>query len=169
MHRSVTLALAALFAAACDAPPSAPESSATSPSFAKEGTPDHQNTRAPFSRTVMNPCPPVPEPVAVEGYGHYNAHFKFFEGGNNARLKGHSHASGVGAISGQKYQFHEMATLLGHYTYVDSRWETMQTTRFHVISQTGLDNFFSTMKMRIIYTPQGSSAEVISLETDCRG
>ena len=175
MHRSILcLAAAALVASACDSSPSAPEPASTTPSFARGGNPpderpDHEHRRDPFTRTVTNPCPPVPEAVAVEGYTVYNAHFKFFEGGNNSRLMANSQASGIGLVTGVKYQFHELWTLHGHYTYVDTRWETEQTTRYHVISQTGLGNFFSTLKMRIVYTATGVSTEVVSMETDCRG
>ena len=172
MHRSVlTFGLITLFAAACDSPVAAPEAAA--PNFArgtpKEGQPDHENIRTPFSRVVMNPCPNVPEPVAVEGYTHYNAHFKFFDGGNSSRLKSNSHGSGIGLVTGMQYQFHELHTTYGRYTYADSRWQTEQTIRFHVISQTNLDNFFSSLKMRVTYATTGITTEIISFETDCRG
>ena len=175
MHRSVlSLAAAALVFAGCDSPPSAPQPASLAPSFArggepKDGRPDHENFRAPFARTVANPCPPVPEPVAVEGYFTFNSHFKFFEGGNSSRIKTNSHGSGIGAVTGVRYQFHELWTLHGRYTYEDSRFATEQTTRFHVISQTDLGNFFATMKTRVTCTPDGCQTEVVSVETDCRG
>jgi hypothetical protein len=118
----------------------------------------------------MNPCPPVPEPVAVEGYSHYNTHFKFYDGGNTSRLMSNVHGSGLGTVTGVKYQFHELFTLHGDYTYVDSRWETVQSTRFHVVSATDLGNFFSTVKMKVVCTPEnGCQGEVISIDTDCHG
>ena len=170
MHRSAYMIVACLaLVAACDSDPVAPSLASAPPALKQDGRPAHENTRTPFTRTVMNPCVPAPEPVLVEGYTHYNAHFKFFPGGNNARLMSNSHGSGIGVATGLKYQFHELFTLRGHYTYVDSRWETEQTTRFHVISQTGLDNFFSTLKTRITYTTTSIDVEVISMESDCRG
>lgn len=170
MHRSVlTLAATALIVVGCDSSPFAPEQPTAGPSLARDGRPDHENVRAPFAQTVANPCPPVPEPVAVEGYSHYNAQLKFFEGGNEARLKGSVHASGIGAVTGVGYQFHELFTLHGIYTYANSRWETERSTRFHVISQTGLGNFFSTVKENVVCTPEGCQGEVVSIDTDCRG
>ena len=172
MHRvslSFVFGAAALVAVACDSNPAALSGPDDGPMLQRDGRPAHQNTRSPFARTVANPCPPVPEPVAVEGYTHYNAHFKFFDGGNQARLMSNTHASGVGAVTGVLYQFHELWTLRGKYTYVNNRWETEQTTRFHVISQTDLGNFFSTLKTKIIYTPTSIETEVVSFETDCRG
>lgn len=175
MHRTAfPLALAALIVLACEPSPTAPDQVSTTPSFARggepsDGRPDHENRRDPFARTVANPCPPVPEPVAVEGYLHTNTHFKFFDGGNTSRLMWNIHASGIGLVTGVKYQYHELWTLRGTYTYADSRWETDQTTRFHVISQTGLGNFFSTVRMKIVYTPTSISTEVVSMDTDCRG
>jgi hypothetical protein len=171
MYRSIfVLAAAGLVAAACEPGPSAPnELTPVTPSFAKEGQPAHGNYRQHFARTVDNPCPPVPEPVAVEGYLHYNSHFKFFEGGNDSRIKTNSEASGVGLVTGVKYQFHELFTLEGRYTYANSRWETGRMTRFHVISQTGLGNFYSTVKWNVVCTPEGCTDTITDVETDCRG
>ena len=172
MHRSAYAIVACLaLVAACDSQPLAPPS-LEAPALAskdKDERPAHGNTRSPFSRVVANSCGPTPELVAVEGYAHHNAHFKFFDGGNQARLMTNSHASGIGLVSGLQYQFHELHTLRGRYTYADARWETEQTTRFHVISQTGVDNFFSTLKLKIVYSPTGIDVQFVSLETDCRG
>lgn len=171
MHRSAYAIVACLaLVAACDSQPLAP--ALDLPALAakeKDERPTNETTRTPFSRTVANPCGPTPELVAVEGYAHHNAHFKFFDGGNQSRLMTNSHASGIGLVSGLKYQFHELHTLRGRYTYANQRWETEQTTRFHVISQTGVDNFFSTLKLRIVYSPTGVDVQFVSLETDCRG
>jgi hypothetical protein len=118
----------------------------------------------------MNPCPPVPEPVFVEGFTQYNAHFKFVEGGNESRLMRHTHASGVGLVTGAKYQFLEMWKEDGSYNIAADRLEAVQTTRYHVISEGSLGNFFMTMKQKVVYQDgRLVSAEVISAETDCRG
>ena len=171
MHRSVlSLAAAALIVAGCDAAPSAPEQGTTTPLFAKEGQPAHEHYRVAFARTVSNPCPPIPEPVAVEGYMVYNSHFKFFEGGNSFRIMSNSQGQGVGLVTGVKYQFHELSKPRGSYTYASSRLESDQYTRFHVISATGLGNFFSTVRAKQTCTPEGGCQTVIvSMETDCRG
>ena len=170
MHRSAfALLAAAAIIAGCDTPPSAPPEAPAAPSLKQDGRPDHENTTTPFSRTVTNPCGQTPEPIPVEGLAHYNAHFKFFEGGNQARLKSTIHASGVGAVTGLKYQFHELWTLYGRYTYVNSRWETEQTTRFHVISQTNVDNFFATIRTKVVYTLTSIEVQSLTIETDCRG
>ena len=170
MHRSVLmLAAIAIVMAGCDSTPSAPALSSDQALLEKDGKPAHQNTRTPFTRTVMNPCPPVPEPVLVEGYSHYNAHFKFFEGGNQPRLKTNNHASGVGLVTGLKYQFHELYRVDGTYTYANATLTTDQTHRYHVISQTAHDNFFSTVKTKVVCDAAGCRAEVVSMETDCRG
>ena len=175
MHRTpFRLAAVALVVMACESAPTAPEQPATTLSLARggeppDGRPDHQNTRIPFTWTLTNPCLPVPETVVAEGYSHYNAHFKFFEGGNSSRLMSNNYASGVGLITGLKYQFHQLWRLDGTFTYVDNRWETEQMTRYHLISQTDHGNFFSTVRTKVVVTPTGITTEVISTETDCRG
>jgi hypothetical protein len=176
MHRSVlTLAAAALVLAGCDSTPTSPAPVPAAPSFARggdpgnDGTPDREHIRTEYTRTVTNPCGPVPEPVVVTGIGQYHSHFKFFEGGNDSRLMGHSQMSGVGSITGTRYSFHELAVTDGHYTYADQRWETEQMTRYHVISQSSASNFFSTVRMKVVYTPTSITTEVVSMETDCRG
>ena len=118
---------------------------------------------------MSNPCPPVPEPVAIEGYLHYNAHFRFFEGGNSPELKSNTHGSGVGLVTGVKYQFHELGTVRGTYTYESGRLETERWIRSHLISQTGLGNFFMTTRVRQVCTPEGCQEEIVSIDTDCRG
>ena len=98
-----------------------------------------------------------------------NAHFKFFEGGNDSRIMINTRASGIGQVTGEQYQYHELWTLHGHYTIVNDRWETEQTTRYHVISRGPLGNFFSTLKTKVVITPPTVTTEVISMESDCRG
>ena len=170
MHRPVVALLAvALLMSACDSNPAAPETAALEPSLARDGTPDHEHFRVPFAQTVVNSCPLVPDPVAVEGFLVYNSHFKFFEGGNQNRLKSTIHGTGVGAVTGAKYQFHQLYTIYGHYTYANSRLEADHHSRLHLISQNSLDNFFLTVRLKQVCTPDGCTVEVVSMETDCRG
>ena len=169
MHRYFLTLVAAFVAVGCDSAPSAPEHAAVPLLAARDGQPAHDNHKAPFSRTVMNPCPPVPEPVVIEGVLHYNAHFKFFDGGNRNRLMSNSHGSGVGAITHVKYQFHEINTIYGTFTYVNGRLEADHHTRFHLISQTDLGNFFVNMRAKQVCTAQGCTFVVVAAESDCRG
>ena len=169
MPRSVlALAAVALVAAGCDSNPAAPQAAA-GPSLATAGRPAHENYRAPFSLTVNNPCPPVPEPVTIQGAFHYNAHFKFFEGGNSPRLMSNVHGSGLGLITREKYQFHELSVGHGHFTAVNNRFEVDQTTRFHVISQSSSSNFFSSMRVNVVCDDTGCKTTIVSIDTDCRG
>ena len=177
MHRSVLVLSAAAFAlAACDSAPTAPPSTAAVPSLARnaepgqpDGRPAHEHKTYPFIVITTNPCPPVPEPVYVEGKTQYNAHFKFVDGGNNARLKSTSHGTGIGLVTGTPYVFQELQTTYGKYTLANDRFETEQTTRYHVISKGPMDNFFATVKMKFVFTTGQVSIEVVSVESDCRG
>ena len=42
-------------------------------------------------------------------------------------------------------------------------------SRLHLISQNSLDNFFLTVRLKQVCTPDGCTVEVVSMETDCRG
>ena len=169
MHRSA-LALAVIaLAAACDSAPTEPVPAGLIPSLAKDEVPHHEHTRSPFAQTVVNSCPAIPEPVAVEGFVIYNSQFKHYEWGNNSRLRTLIQGSGIGAISGVKYQFHQMHTVSGTYTFDGERLEADHYTRMHLISQTNLDNFFLTVRLKQVCTPGTCTVTVVSMEPDCRG
>ena len=175
MSRSVlSLCLAGLFAIGCDSAPTEPPSPAA-PLLARDGQPRdgqpaHDHYKAPFSQTVMNSCPLVPEPVLVEGVLIYNSHFKFFDGGNSNRLMSNIHGSGIGTITGVKYQYHELTTIRGRYTYANSRLEAEHRSRMHLISQGSVQqNFFLTIVAKQVCSTEGCTFEVVRMETDCRG
>jgi hypothetical protein len=172
VHRSLLcLAAVALLTVACDNAPSAPPPADLAPSLAKGGEdkPAHEHYRAPFARTVANPCPPVPEAVAVEGFTQFNAHFKFFDGGNTSRVQMVTQAQGIGAITGVKYTFHELMRQRSTYQYSTSVYQVDQMIRWHVVSATSLGNFFATSHQKITCDATGCRTEPISFETDCRG
>ncbi len=162
------LALAALAISGCDAAPDA----ALAPSLdkVKDGIPDKQHITSPFTRTVSNPCPPVPEMVLVEGTQRYHTHFKFFDGGNTMRAHGVSQARGVGLTTGVRYTFHEQAGQRSTFFYDEGVFRSEQLTRWHVISATGLGNFFATTRLKVTCPPSGvCTVEPLEIETDCRG
>ncbi len=171
------LLVAAVAIAACDNTPSAPAAAPAAPSFAREpgesrgpeGTPDGEHQRTPFARVVNNPCPPVPEAVAVEGFTQFSSHFKFYDGGNTSRHHIVSQAKGVGAVTGAKYTFHELVRQTGDYPYATQIYDTDLTIRWHVISQGNLGNFFATTHQRVVCSATGCRVEPISFETDCKG
>jgi hypothetical protein len=165
---AVRLAFLALAIAGCDA---APES-AVAPSLdkVKDGIPDKQHVTQPFSATVNNPCPPVPEMVLVEGTGRFHSHFKFFDGGNTMKSMVTTQAQGIGATTGVRYTFHEKFSQSGLFHYDDMVFHADQLTRWHVVSATGLGNFFATTHQKVTCPPSGvCSVEPIVIETDCRG
>ena len=168
MHRSaVGLALAAVIAAGCDA---APES-ALAPSLDRKigGVPNQEHFKTPISRTVSNPCPPVPEMVQVTGREHFHSHFKHYEWGNTSRHDNKIQASGVGLTTGLKYTFHELWHQDAEYTLQTQHYDADQVVRWHVISQTGLGNFFATTRQRMVCDGPVCRTEIVSTETDCRG
>jgi hypothetical protein len=178
MHRTLlTLAAAAALLAGCDSAPTAPIAAPSAPSLARggepgpnDGHPAHEHKREPFATIVMNPCPPAPEPVLVEGLSQYNAHFKFVEGGNDHRLMRSTQATGLGLVTGERYQFHQLTVVYGSFRLQNGRSESEETTRYHVISQGPLGNFFTTIKSRSSFSPEeGFRTEVVSAESDCRG
>jgi hypothetical protein len=118
---------------------------------------------------VSNPCPPVPEAVAVEGFTQFTSHFKFFDGGNESRHHIMSQASGIGAVTGARYTFHELFRQDGIYHYSDGVYDTVQEIRWHVISQSNGGNFFATTRQKMICDANACRVEPISIETDCRG
>ena len=163
----------AILAVGCDGSPSAPAAPATAVLMARdnqpEGRPAHEHARGSFTRTVMNACGPVPEPVIVQGHLIYNSHFKFFEGGNSNRLMTNIQGSGVGVITGLKYQFHQLETIHGHYTYANEHLEATRETRVHLVSQSDANNFFMTMKVRQVCDGPVCRDDIVAIETDCRG
>ena len=173
--RGLLLPFAALslLASGCDSAPSAPPARESDALLARgnqpEGRPDHEHFRVPFTQTVMNACGPVPEPVVIQGHLIYNSHFKFFEGGNNNRLMSNIQGSGLGAITGLKYQFHQLSTIHGHYTYANERLEADHHTRLHLVSQSDVNNFFMTMKVRQVCDGPVCPDNIVAMETDCRG
>ena len=163
------LLVTAAAAAGCDSAPTTPQQVSPGPALAREGSPVNENSRSDFAREIMNPCPPVPELVAVKGWVQYNSHFKFSEDANTSRLKWLTNASGIGLVTGARYKLHEIINLEGRFTYVDNVWVTERSSRLHLISQTGLGNFFATMRWNVRCTEEGCKDEIISFETDCRG
>ena len=80
-----------------------------------------------------------------------------------------STAQGFGVVTGVRYKFHEMFRQEGIFHDNDQVFHYEQTIRWHVISATGLGNFFATTKNKGICDAAGCRVEVISVETDCRG
>ena len=165
-HAAVGLAFVTALVAGCDA---APESALAPSLDRKERVPNQEHVRTPVSRTVSNPCPPVPEMVQVEGWQDFHSHFKHFEGGNTSRHDIKTQASGVGLTTGLSYTFHELWHQDAEYDIDSQHYEGDQVTRWHVISQTGLGNFFATSRQHFVCDGSVCRTELISIETDCRG
>ena len=170
MRRSaLRLALATLMFAGCETAPEA----AVAPSLnkvPKDTIPDKQHITQPYRNTVNNPCPPVPEMVVVEGTARFHSHFKFYEEGNTLRSQAIVTAKGIGLTTGVKYTFHELFRQTASYRYDDRIFKSDQLTRWHVISATGLGNFFATSHQKVSCPPDGPcTIEPIEFETDCRG
>jgi hypothetical protein len=171
MRRPLLCLAVAMIAASCESTPTAPVPTDLVPSLdnGRDGTPAHENKRIPFAGTVNNPCPPIPEAVAVEGFTQFSSHFKFFDGGNTSKHHIMNVAQGVGLVTGAKYTFQEMFRQDATYYYDTKLYDTEQTIRYRVVSQYNLGNFFATTHQKVICVNDVCRVEPISFESDCRG
>jgi hypothetical protein len=149
--------------AGCDAAPSAPDP-ATTPSLARA-----VSSRTDFATIATNPCPPVPELVPLTGFMHIVTKPEVTPEGVRLRIHRNAHASGIGAITGLKYEFQNLSRQEVLPPSGTITFESELLDRFHEISQGSADNFFFMMRSKITCDAMGCRVEVIETEAECRG